>query len=79
MSKHTIELTDSERLVLFEFICRIIDDRYHEPAGTLFEDIAEEHVLCTIKCQFEKEMIEPLYPNYGELVQKAREDVRKNY
>ena len=79
MNKHSIELSDSERLVLFEFLSRIIDDEYGNIADKLFEDISEEYVLCTIKCQLEKAMLEPKKGNYNELVLQARETVRKNY
>ena len=79
MCKHCIEISDSERLVLFEFLHRILNDKYDEMAGSLFEDVSEEEVLCIIKSQLDKEMTEPISPNYGELLLKAREDVRNNY
>ena len=49
--KNIIEISDSEKLVLFEFLNRIINDKYDELSGDLFEDISEEHVLSTILCQ----------------------------
>ena len=79
MSKNIIEISDSEKLVLFEFLNRIINDKYDELSGDLFEDISEEHVLSTILCQLEKTMTEPLNPDYYELLLKAREDVRNHY
>ncbi len=79
MSKNIIEISDSEKLVLFEFLNRIINDKYDELSGDLFEDISEEHVLSTILCQLEKTMTEPLNPDYNELLLKAREDVRNHY
>ena len=79
MCKHFIEISDSERLVLFEFLHRILNDKYDELAGSLFEDVSEEEVLCIIKSQLDKEMTEPISPNYRELLLKAREDVRNNY
>lgn len=79
MSKHCIEISDSERLVLFEFLYRVLNDKYDELAGSLFEDVAEEDVLSIIKSQLDKEMTEPLSPDYKELLLKAREDVRNNY
>lgn len=79
MSKNIIEISDSEKLVLFEFLNRIINDKYDELSGDLFEDISEEHVLSTILCQLEKTMTEPLNPDYIELLLKAREDVRNHY
>ena len=79
MSKYCIEMSDSEMLVFFEFLYRILNDKYEELAGSLFEDISEEDVLCIIKSQMDKEMTEPLSPDYKELLLKAREDVRNNY
>lgn len=79
MSKNIIEISDSEKLVLFEFLNRIINDKYDELSGDLFEDISEEHVLSTILCQLEKTMTEPLNQDYKELLLKAREDVRNHY
>lgn len=79
MCKHVIEISDSERLVLFEFLHRILNEKYDELAGSLFEDVSEEDVLCIIKSQLDKEMTEPISPNYRELLLKAREDVRNNY
>lgn len=79
MSKNIIEISDSEKLVLFEFLNRIINDKYDELSGDLFEDISEEHVLSTILCQLEKTMTELLNPDYKELLLKAREDVRNHY
>ena len=40
MNKHSIELSDSERLVLFEFLSRIIDDEYESIADKVFEDVS---------------------------------------
>ncbi len=37
MSKNIIEISDSEKLVLFEFLNRIINDKYDELSGDLFE------------------------------------------
>ena len=79
MSKNIIEISDSEKLVLFEFLNRIINDKYDELSGDLFEDISEEHVLSTILCQLEKTMTEPLNQDYKELLLEAREDVRNHY
>ena len=79
MSKCCIEISESERLVLFEFLNRILVDKYAELAGGLFEDISEEEVLCIIKCQLEKKMTEPLRSDYKEMLREAREEVRKNY
>ena len=79
MSKYCIEMSDSEMLVFFEFLHRILNDKYEELAGSLFEDISEEEVLRIIKSQLDREMTEPLSPDYKELLLKAREDVRNNY
>ena len=79
MSKYSIEISDSETLVFFEFLHRILNDKYEELAGSLFEDNSEEEVLCIIKSQLDREMTEPLSPDYKELLLKAREDVRNYY
>lgn len=68
-----IELTQEEAVVLFDLLYRIsqIDEYY--------EDIAEQYVLWTIEAQLNKVLVEPIMPNYQEIIQKSRDIVRKSY
>ena len=66
-----IVLSQNEALVLFEFLSRFSD------SGRLaVDDQAEERVLWDVCALLERDLVDPLRPNYGELLRKAREDVR---
>ena len=69
--KVTIELTNPEALVLFDFLAR-----FNEHDDFLFEDPVEEKVLWDIESTLEKSLIEPLRSDYRLLVKQAREKVR---
>ena len=71
--KVTIELTNSEALVLFDFLAR-----FNEHDDFLFEDAVERKVLWDIESTLEKSLIEPLRSDYRLLVKQAREEVRNN-
>lgn len=65
-----IKLTKDEALVLYDYIYRISENE------ELFEDIAEQQVLWSIEAQFDKELLEPLMPEYKAIINRARENVR---
>lgn len=71
--KVTIELTNSEALVLFDFFAR-----FNEHNDFLFEDPVEGKLLWDIESTLEKSLIEPLRSDYRLLVKQAREEVRNN-
>lgn len=64
----TIELSDAEALVLFEWLAS------HDELP--FDDGAEQTVLWSIEAQLEKTLIEPFRPEYRALVDAARAAVR---
>lgn len=66
-----IELSNSEALILFEFLSRFRDNEKLE-----IEDRAEERVLWDILSDLEIKLTDPLKPNYLELLEKARNEVR---
>ncbi len=69
--KITIELSQNEALVLFEFLSRFSDE-----AELHIEDQAEERVLWDMCCVLEKHLVQPFSPDYEALLEKARADVR---
>ena len=66
-----IELSRAHALVLFEFLSRFSDDNKLE-----IRDRAEERVLWDMCCDLEKALVEPLRPDYSDLLQRARDSVR---
>ena len=62
-----LELTRDQALVLFEWLSRL-----DEGDGFRCEHEAERHVLWILQGQLEKELVEPLQPNYKELFAQAR-------
>jgi len=69
--KVNIELSNSEALILFEFLSRFRDNEKLE-----IVDQAEERVLWDILSDLETKLTDPLKPNYLELLEKARNEVR---
>ena len=70
--KHVaLELTQSEALVLFEWLTRV--DSSHELP---FEDPSEQQVLWILEGKLEHLLVEPLASNYRELLAEARKKVR---
>jgi len=74
--KVTLELTNSEALVLFEWISRF--NKGEKMKDTL-EDQAEKRVLWDIECMLEEVLAEPFAKNYDVLLEKARSEVREKY
>ena len=68
-----LELTQSETLVLHEWLCN------NSKKAELFEDIAEQQVFWNIECQLEKELLDIFAVDYTERLVQAREVVRKAY
>jgi len=72
MKKLSLELTSAEALVFFEWLTR------NDEAEMLqVEDEAEQKVLWRLESQLEKQLVEPLAPNYSELLAEARTQVRE--
>ena len=69
--KITIELSNTEALVLFEFLHRFDDEDNY-----VFADQAEERVLWNVECLLEKQLVEIFSPDYERLLAEAREQVR---
>lgn len=66
-----LALTHDEALVLFEFLCRFSD------RGVLsIEDHAEQVALWNLQCVMETKIDEVFRPDFGELVQQARDRLR---
>jgi hypothetical protein len=72
--KITIELSKSEALVLFEFTSRFFDEEILK-----IEDQAEETALSKLCGKLESILVEPFMPNYLQLLEKAREDLRSKW
>ena len=67
-----LKLTKAEALVLFDWLART------DAAEALHcEDPAEQQVLWRIEGQLEKTLVEPLRPDYVQLVVEARRQVRE--
>lgn len=71
-----ISLSQSEALVLFEFL-----SRFSESGRLVVDDQAEERVLWDVCCLLERDFVGPLRvdglgAHYRDLLRKAREDVR---
>ncbi|MDQ3336766.1 MAG: hypothetical protein M4D80_16495 [Myxococcota bacterium] len=66
-----VVLSDDEALVLFDWLVR-----FNKREGTHFADQSEQRVLWDIECMLEKQLVAPLSPNYRELLDQARANVR---
>lgn len=69
--KIIIEIGKAQALVLFEFLSRFSDND-----ELLIRDQAEARVLWDLCCSLEKQLAEPFGPDYVELLQQARDQVR---
>ncbi len=69
----TINLTKDQALVLFEFVSRVNE----QPDSSVFEDEAELFALSEVEGQLQKILGEPFLQDYKEIIQKARERIRK--
>ena len=68
-----IDIAKEEALVLFEWLCQ------NSEGETYIVDDAVKCVFWSIKCLLERELVEPCYENYAEIISKAKENVKKNY
>lgn len=68
-----IELTKEEALVLSDWLYRNSGNEKY------FDDDAVKCVFWSIECLLERELVEPFYENYAEIIAKAKEVVKKNY
>lgn len=66
----TLELTGDTALVLFELLARLDSAEVLVP---LFEHKAEQRALWDLEALLGKSLVEPLAPNYEELLAAARE------
>ena len=71
-SQHEIRLDADSALVLFEFLSRFEDDN-----RLSIDDAAEEHVLRQILGVLESALVEPLKPDYRDLLERARSRVKR--
>jgi hypothetical protein len=69
--KILVELTNQEALVLFEFLRRCDDENTYK-----FADQAEERMLWKLEGILEKQLVEIFSPDYGRLLEEAREQIR---
>ena len=70
-SSVTLELTDEEALVLFDWLARSTGGK---PAA--FVDQAEQRVLWDIESMLESVLLAPISPDYNSQLAAARETVR---
>ncbi|HEV3457419.1 MAG TPA: hypothetical protein VHG32_12730 [Thermoanaerobaculia bacterium] len=66
-----IPLSSAEALVLFDFLTRFVNRDVLAIA-----DQAEARVLWNAQAWLETQLVEPLRPDYDELLGKARDEVR---
>jgi len=65
----SLRLSRDEALVFFEWLCEL------EKLPSCFRHPAEQHVAWKIESSLEKLLIEPLQPNYAQLLADARKRV----
>jgi hypothetical protein len=71
MNEVTINLTNDEALVLFEFLSRFSDkDRLS------IKDQAEQRALWNLTCLFEKTLSEPFSTEWPQIIEGARSRLR---
>ncbi len=70
-TKLMLQVSRAEALVLFEFLARC-----EEAERFSFDDGAEQRVVWLIQAQLERELTEPLQPDYRDLLRQARDAVR---
>lgn len=69
MSEETVvlRLSKDEALVLYEFVSRFGTEERVE-----VKDPAEERALWNLEALLEKELVEPLAPDYSEILEQAK-------
>jgi hypothetical protein len=72
MAEHvTLNLTRDEAIVFFEWLAR-----FNAEEGRQFEDQAEQRVLWNLEASLESTLVEPLEPDYAQILVAARSRVR---
>ena len=64
-----MKLSTEEAIVFYDWLCR-----YNKSEHQSFKDQAEQRVLW--KCMLESLLVEPLSPNYHEILAAARAKIR---
>ena len=67
-----LKITKDESLVLFDFLSRFNQSEHKE----IFEDQAEQKTLWIIEGQLEKQLAEPFTPDYKDIINEARKQIR---
>ena len=67
-----LTVTKDEALVLFEFLARF--NQTEHPG--IFEDQAEQKTLWILEGQLEKQLVEPIRPDYKDIILEARNKIR---
>jgi len=70
-SKISLELSEEEALVLFEWLCQL--EKKQDPESSTFT--AEEIVLLRIQAQLETSLVAPFQEDYKELLRVAEQVV----
>lgn len=69
--KVIFELSREEAIVFFEWLAR-----FNKSEDKRFEDQAEQRVLWNLEATLESALVEPLDPNYAQVLAMARAKVR---
>jgi hypothetical protein len=70
---HSINLDEPTALVLFEVLARW----NHDDKPLAIHDPSEEYALLQLVAALEKALMAPLDPQYGRLLEQAREELRR--
>jgi hypothetical protein len=70
-NKISIQLKKAEAIILFDFLFRFRENEKLE-----IVDQSEERVLWDILCELESKLTEPFKPNYNDLLEIARSEIR---
>ena len=68
-----LDLSKNEALVLFDWLSQNDEDEEYAV------DDAVKCVLWSMKSLLEKELVEPCYENYADIISNAKETVKKMY
>lgn len=64
--KVNISLSKDEALILLDFL-----DSFNKKENFKFKNPAEQIVLWGLECLLEKELVEPFYENYSDIITEA--------
>ena len=71
MAGASLQLTNDEALVLFDFVAR-----FSETNVLKLEDRAEAQALWNVCCLLEKQLVEPFQDDYSDRLRAARDRLR---